>query len=263
MFTDCSLPAISLAICGGERERGEVYAARGTMSVNTSEADLQTGPSEPSTQGEKSGSNRRRSGQPGALSFLLIGILLVFGLGAFLMTYVVKVGYDVNVSAAIPMIASIVLGVSGLLLLFFAMASGFKRLGLVREGHALGLPEGSIRAVLALSLIVTFVAFNFYLFRSVNYPLEAGPVPARTADQVAAIDPALVVRVVPSQADPQLYDVYIRRQLTGDAQLMVQQVTTTLGTLVVAVSAFYFGSTVGSRRDDNSTSPEGAAGATG
>ncbi len=208
--------------------------------------------------GEEASGGKERQREPGPLSFLVLAFVLLLGFGAFLIGYSRLIGYDVNVSAAIPMIATIVLGLSGPLLILFAMASGFKRLGLIKEGGALGLPEGSIRAVLALSLLVTFVAFNFYLFRSLNYPLEAGPLPARTADQVAALDPGLILRVTPNGADPNLYDVYITRRLSGDAQLMVQQVTTTLGTLVVAVSAFYFGTTVAGSRRENASSPPAA-----
>src|SRR3712207_8788266 len=41
--------------------------------------------------------------------------------------------------------------------LLFAIASGFSALDLATRDHALGLPEGSIRALIALILIMIFI----------------------------------------------------------------------------------------------------------
>src|SRR6266540_1456475 len=83
----------------------------------------------------------------------------------------------------------------------------FTRLGLTNPAFALGLPDGSIRAVIALILILVFFVIALYIYISVANP-AAGAAP-------------------PSQ----------------DAIKLAQQILTTLSTLVVAISAFYFGAT--------------------
>jgi hypothetical protein len=88
------------------------------------------------------------------------------------------------------------------LMLLFIMATGFALLGLADPQQALGLPEGSIRAMIALFLIMIFVTFGLYLFRAIA---------SGTATNQDAVDVA-------------------------------KQLITTVGTLVVAVAGFYFGS---------------------
>ena len=89
-----------------------------------------------------------------------------------------------------------------LMMLLFIMAAGFALLGLADPQQALGLPEGSIRAMIALFLIMIFVTFGLYLFRAV----------ANTTD------------------------------INQDAVDVAKQLINTVGTLVVAVAGFYFGS---------------------
>jgi hypothetical protein len=88
------------------------------------------------------------------------------------------------------------------MMLLFIMATGFALLGLADPQQALGLPEGSIRAMIALFLIMIFVTFGLYLFRAIA---------SGTATNQDAVDVA-------------------------------KQLITTVGTLVVAVAGFYFGS---------------------
>jgi hypothetical protein len=83
----------------------------------------------------------------------------------------------------------------------------FRRLGLTNPSFALGLPEGSIRAVIALILILVFFVVALYIYISVANP-AAGAAP-------------------PSE----------------DAIKLAQQILTTLSTLVVAIASFYFGAT--------------------
>ena len=57
----------------------------------------------------------------------------------------------------------ILAGIILLLTLLLLMAGLFAKLNLSEHQHAFGLPPGTIRAVLAISLIVVFVAFSIYL----------------------------------------------------------------------------------------------------
>src|SRR3990172_6889513 len=53
------------------------------------------------------------------------------------------------------------------LVLLFMMAIAFDELGLGDPGQALGLPEGTVRAMIAVFLVVIFVVVGLYLFRIV------------------------------------------------------------------------------------------------
>ena len=69
-----------------------------------------------------------------------------------------------------------VMAVFGIMILFGSLAlvaTLFKRLDLANPGQALALPEGSIRATIALSLIVLFAIISIMLYRSTAEPFMA------------------------------------------------------------------------------------------
>lgn len=69
-----------------------------------------------------------------------------------------------------------VMAVFGIMILFGSLAlvaTLFRRLGLANRGQALALPEGSIRATIALSLIVLFAIIAIMLYRSSAEPYMA------------------------------------------------------------------------------------------
>jgi hypothetical protein len=92
-------------------------------------------------------------------------------------------------------------GVLSLLIVLALMSVFFETLGLANKEQALALPEGSVRAVIALSLIVLFAILSIYLYASLR---AAGP-HTPVSDDFAK-------------------------------QLLVM-----MGTLVTAVASFYFG----------------------
>ena len=59
-------------------------------------------------------------------------------------------------------------GVIVLILLLTVVATIFSVLGLTDKTQAMGLPEGSIRAVIALSLIVLFAILSVFLYQGVS-----------------------------------------------------------------------------------------------
>jgi hypothetical protein len=119
----------------------------------------------------------------------------------------------------------------------------FARLNLHNREQALGLPEGSIRALIALILIVIFFIFANSVFGSLqNEHLEEYT--GLTSDQVAALDREIVSQIPdsnPNSADPTFSGQYIQA-VNDDAVSLGQQLITALITLVAAISAFYFGS---------------------
>jgi IPT/TIG domain len=96
---------------------------------------------------------------------------------------------------------TVIAGVSTLVLVLFIMAAGFTAMKMNDPQQALGLPEGSIRAMIALMLIIIWIIMSVFLLNVVN---------------TAAAN--------------------------SDTARVAQQLMTTIGTLVVAVAAFYFGS---------------------
>jgi hypothetical protein len=96
---------------------------------------------------------------------------------------------------------TVIIGVCVLIIMLFIIAAGFANLELTDARQALGLPEGSIRAMIALFLIMIWIILSIFLFSAVS--------PSSTNTETVR---------------------------------MAEQLITTMGTLVVAISAFYFGS---------------------
>lgn len=98
---------------------------------------------------------------------------------------------------------ALVLGVSVLFVFLFLMSLAFKKIHLTNNSEPLGLPTGSIRALIALLLILVWVIVSIFLF-----------------SVISGIDATK----------------------RADAIKLGQQFYTTMSTLVVAIAAFYFGS---------------------
>lgn len=170
--------------------------------------------------------------------FVLIAFLLVIGAGGLIYYFVPKGSVP---DPEIEMGLMVVTAIAALMTLLFTVAAGFSIMGLTDARQPLGLPEGSIRAMIALILIMVFIIFGIYLFRMVgagtyNYigNIPNKPDPANFSDKIAfARNP-----------DNNTYDVWLQAGMTDDGRRLAQQLMTTVGTLVVAVAGFYFGSTV-------------------
>jgi hypothetical protein len=89
---------------------------------------------------------------------LLVGLGVVFALLAKL----------ANNTAAGPLPVLAIGGVIVLILMLTVVAMIFKILGLTNKEQAMGLPEGSIRAVIALSLIVQFAILAVFLYQGIS-----------------------------------------------------------------------------------------------
>jgi hypothetical protein len=125
-------------------------------------------------------------------AFLLV--VLIFGAVVFALF---SNGGNVEIVLGLTVIA----GASALVLVLFILAAGFTAMKMNDPQQALGLPDGSIRAMIALMLIIIWIIMSVFLLDVVN-GAKAG----------------------------------------SDTARLAQQLVTTIGTLVVAVAAFYFGS---------------------
>lgn len=136
-----------------------------------------------------------------------------------------------------------ILGVATIAVLLFVMAIGFSAMGLADRRHALGLPEGSIRAMIAIFLIIIFLIFGILMFRAVGFGFYGPMTNGLTADQLEDVATTIGNRIGRIEAGKVegTYNVQLFIPLTQDGTQLAMQMLTILGTLVTAVSAFYFG----------------------
>ncbi|KQU76018.1 MULTISPECIES: hypothetical protein [unclassified Rhizobacter] len=171
-----------------------------------------------------------------------------------------------------------ILAIFGIMILLGALAlvsTLFNRLGLSAAGEALALPPGSIRATIALSLIVLFALLAVMLYQSLSSPepivlrglneaakqqlvsdpangsVQVTPVacPTATAASGAASAAAAVASAAStprSLPDPCAggalfkYDVQIGHVVSNAAVDFAKQLLTLIGTLMTSVVSFYF-----------------------
>ncbi|MBI4338510.1 MAG: hypothetical protein HY680_00995 [Chloroflexi bacterium] len=176
-----------------------------------------------------------------AFSLALIGIIGVAGTVVGVVLWIPKAPDRPEILLPILTVA----GVVALLATLSAVAVAYSALNLQDKSHALGLPEGSVRSVIALSLIVIFTISAVFLYSSLA-TVSTKQFIAITQAQLDAIPRDQIISQKPiepkKEGDPTLYDVETRVEQSQASQDFAQQMLTALITLVTAVAAFYFGS---------------------
>jgi hypothetical protein len=146
----------------------------------------------------------------------------------------------------LPILA--IAGVVVLVLMLTIVTAVFWWLGLSNSTQALGLPEGSIRAVIALSLIVLFAILAIYLYANVSTGGQLNTVQNLSVaerdqflkDHSTARD--LASNLANKSEDPAkaLYTItYRSANPIGDD--FAKQLLVLLGTLMTAITSFYLG----------------------
>jgi hypothetical protein len=148
-----------------------------------------------------------------------------------------------------------VLAILGVVLMLGTLAFvslKFAKSQLQDRNQALGLPEGSIRAVIALSLIVLFAILTVYLFSNISKP-SLNKLEGLTAAQRDAFITDVPERIIGiaheeatpgTAAGPALYTIFIESRNPA-ADDFAKQLLVLLGTLVTSISSFYFGAKAG------------------
>jgi hypothetical protein len=133
-------------------------------------------------------------------------------------------------------------------LLLYLGTAVLRALDMGAPGEALGMPEGSIRALIAMSLILIFAIIGIQVFNSgaAGEPVVSEGVTQAQIDAIRA-DGAQVVQQtlqtpVPSPPAAPLYTITTRTAMSQESHDFGLQLMTTVSTLVVAVAGFYFGS---------------------
>lgn len=198
-----------------------------------------------------------------------------FGLGAALVVLpCVGLYFGIDHLAANATVGLPVLAIFGIMILFGALAlvaTLFQRLGLTNPNQALALPEGSIRAAIALSLIVLFAIISIMLYRSILEPYkingltlnERKALLEKAADRVMAnIDEpcqagAATAALAASAAsaagsaspatgklvcapEDQRFTLHLRPPPAQESTDLAKQLLILVGTLMTSVTSFYF-----------------------
>jgi hypothetical protein len=129
-----------------------------------------------------------------------VGVLLFLATAAILVGSLWAVTEFVD-DREVRLAAAFVFGLAFLLSVISGIVAAFSAMQLTSPKSALGLPEGSIRAIIALVLVLIFVVMAIYM-------IEA---------------------------------VFLGEDTTDEARNAATGVLATVGTLVAAVAAFYFG----------------------
>jgi hypothetical protein len=191
---------------------------------------------------------------------------------------------DSLTNASIVVTLVVIASVIGLLAVLMMTALAFSSVKLSDSTQALGLPEGSVRAVIALSLIVIFVIVVVFLFGHMQKQLnriehltlaQTNAIPGelvagkhseedledlkkkeaedlkKKADEIRPQD-SEEAKKARKEADKAAKDADAAKGLftvdryvepTRGSEDFAKQIITTISTLVVSISAFYFGST--------------------
>ena len=178
-----------------------------------------------------------------------IGVLLGGGVTVgFLIYAFITLNEGKGPSKGLEGVVLLVAGFVTVALLLYLGALILRALDMGAPNEALGMPEGSIRALIAMSLILIFAIIGIQVFNAgaVGTDLESTGLTQAQIDQLRA-DGALVISQtlqtpVPEPPAAPLYTVTTRTGMTQEAHDFGLQLMTTVSTLVVAVAGFYFGS---------------------
>lgn len=167
-------------------------------------------------------------------ALVLVGVLCAI---FWLLTQLIPQGD----SGSLPLLA--IGGIVVLIFMLAAVAMIFSALGLSNRELAMGLPEGSIRAVIALSLIVLFAILSIFLYQNVS---KGGALvkidEMSTADRTEFMRNPYVrdIQSTPVAGKDGFYNVsYRSANAAGDE--FAKQLLVLLGTLMTAVTSFYLG----------------------
>jgi len=180
--------------------------------------------------------------------FIVTLFLIVVGFGLIIIYLPLKITLDPELMMGILIVFSI----ATLMTVLFLLAAGFSSMDLTDPKQALGLPEGSIRAMIALVLIMVFILFGIFLFRKVGLPNSTYLGQVRnisdfrndSAKGIVIFSTISEKDSTGKEIDNNMYDVWVSTEVNDEGKRLAQQLITTVGTLVVAISSFYFGSTM-------------------
>jgi hypothetical protein len=171
-------------------------------------------------------------------------LVLGAGIGGFLITKNVQ-------QVQLTFVA--VFGVILLLATITIVAVSFALLKMNDNTQALALPEGSVRAIIALSMLVIFLMLSVFLYSDQAANSRPQTLNGLTQKELDAIPPDEII-AGPTPAGGPSFSVTIlpRNPVSAD---FAKQIFTSISTMVISIAAFYFGTrAVASARSSVATS---------
>jgi hypothetical protein len=154
----------------------------------------------------------------------------------------------------IPAVGLPILAIFGIMILFGALAltsTLFARLSLADPAEALALPPGSIRAAIALALIVLFAIIAIMLYQSVSEPYR---ITGLTEADKTIVLRDLANRVIAVRPEPcpggvtgcvPHFEVHVVQPRGQESTDLAKQLLILVGTLMTSVTSFYFAARTG------------------
>jgi hypothetical protein len=144
-------------------------------------------------------------------------------------------GFRPDIVLPILILAGVVIFIAA----FLIAVATFASFGLADRTQAFGMPEGTIRAVIALMLVIILAIVAVFLYVQLRDVPATELIKGLSRAQFNALE---ATTIVSSEQRGETFDVRLRtnRQASED---FAKQFLTAAITLVTAVAAFYFGST--------------------
>lgn len=147
-----------------------------------------------------------------------------------------------------PAVGLPLMAIFGILILFGAMAltaTLFRRLGLSDRSEPLALPPGSVRAVIALALVVLFAIISVMLFQVLSQPYVIKSISAQAKDELLQQSANRMIAVLPaacaaSGVEGGCFDVHLARPHGEESTDIAKQLLVLIGTLMTSLVSFYF-----------------------
>jgi len=185
-----------------------------------------------------------------------IALLLLAGVGFYKLGLPAFFSNHGKTDEALTLSAVVLVGLALVVVMMAVLVIVYSVLGLANATQALALPEGSIRALIAFSLVLVFVCLAAFLYNGVsNVELSSGgkTLTKITEAQLTDLKAQFVVAYEPARksdgsvetdtdGNSPLYNATYFSKRNKDADDFAKQIFTTLATVFVSVISFYFGS---------------------
>lgn len=177
---------------------------------------------------------------------ILLGTVIAVAFVGLAALYLIVSSRQDQLASGLGTIVLLLAGLAVVTLLLYLGSLILRALDLANPNEAMGMPPGSIRAMIAVSLILLFAIVGFVVFRAAS---DRPSATSRSLSQAQIdklrLDGSAIVSqsLVSAGASPglELYDVETVPPLSADAHDFGLQLLSTTITLVVAVAGFYFG----------------------
>jgi amino acid transporter len=174
---------------------------------------------------------------------VVVAVLFLLAAGAFVAWRVQDIA---NRGPELMLPILIIFGVVVLLVVLALTAVVYASMNISDKTQALALPEGSVRAVLALSLVVLFAIVSIFLYSNLssNGKIETvSGLSSEARDEFKKGLPSAQILLEQNAgvADKPSYTIYYRQVLNPASEDFAKQLLVLIGTLVTSVASFYFG----------------------